>query len=72
MTFAPTRRFLDGKSDLDNLAILIDGGAPAAAEMLSGIEGVSAEVVRLHEENQRLRNAIEIIEHTLATLRSMK
>lgn len=54
------------------LASLIDGDAPAAAEMLPGIESPSAEVVRLHDENQRMRDAIEIIEHTLATLRGTK
>ncbi len=53
----------------DNLARLIDGDAPTASEMLPGIDAVPAEVARLHEENKRLRNAIEIIEHTLATLR---
>jgi hypothetical protein len=58
--------------NLDNLARLIDGDAPAASEMLPGIDAVPAEVERLHEENQRLRNAIEIIEHTLATLRGEK
>ena len=54
------------------LARLIDGDAPAAAEMLPGIESPSAEVVRLHDENQRMRDALEIIEHTLATLRGTK
>ena len=56
----------------ENLARLIDGDLPAAAEMLPGIDAVPAEVARLHEENQRLRNAIEIIEHTLAILRGEK
>ncbi len=56
----------------DNLARLIDGDAPTASEMLPGIDAIPAEVARLHEENQRLRNAIEIIEHTLATLRGEK
>lgn len=36
------------------------------------ISALTTEVVRLREENQRLRNAIEIIEHTLATLRGEK
>ena len=33
---------------------------------------LSEEKAALYEENQRLRNAIEIIEHTLATLRGEK
>lgn len=53
----------------DSLARLIDGDAPAASEMLPGIDAVPAEVARLHEENQRMRNALEIIEHTINTLK---
>lgn len=56
----------------ENLSRLVDGDAPAAAEMLPGIESPSAEVVRLRDENQRLRDALEIIEHTLAALRGEK
>lgn len=53
----------------DNLARLIDGDAPAASEMLPGFDRVPDEAALLRAENQRLRNAIEIIEHTLATLK---
>ncbi len=57
---------------LDSLVYLIDGGAPTVQEILDGVESHSAladEVERLREENQKLRDAIEIIEHTLATLK---
>lgn len=57
---------------LDNLVYLIDGGASTIQEILDGAEAHSAladEVERLGAENQRLRDALEIIEHTLATLR---
>lgn len=105
---------------LEKLGVLIDGDAPAAAEMLPGIavetipigdlmallpgvyymdppdggdvsvleqlrrmsvdarryreslDFLSAEDVRLQDENQRLRDALEIIEHTIATLRGEK
>ena len=45
----------------ENLAALIDGDMP--------ISGLTAEVVRLQEENRRLRDALEIIEHTLKTIK---
>lgn len=57
---------------MDSLVYLIDGGAPTVQEILDGVEAHSAladEVERLRQENETLRNAIEIIEHTLATLR---
>lgn len=57
---------------LDSLVYLIDGVAPTVQEILDGVESHSAladEVERLRAENQRLRDALEIIEHTLATLR---
>lgn len=56
---------------MDSLVYLIDGGAPTIQEILDGVESNSAiadEVERLRAENQRLRDALEIIEHTLATL----
>lgn len=56
----------------ESLARLIDGDAPVASEMLPGIDAVPSELARLQENVLRMRNAIEIIEHTLATLRSMK
>ena len=56
----------------ESLARLIDGDAPAASEMLPGFDCVPDEAALLRAENQRLRNAIEIIEHTLATLRGEK
>lgn len=56
-----------------NLARLIDGDAPAAADMLLPCINVATEEsIRLHNENQRMRDALEIIEHTLATLRGEK
>jgi len=57
---------------LDSLVYLIDGGAPTVQEILDGVEAHSAladEVERLRDENQKLRDALEIIEHTLATLK---
>lgn len=48
----------------ESLAALIDGEMPISA--------LSAEIFRLQDENQRLRDALEIIEHTLATLRGGK
>lgn len=56
----------------DSLVYLIDGGAPTVQEILDGVNehgALADEVERLRVENSRLRNAIEIIEHTLATLR---
>lgn len=48
----------------ENLAALIDSDMPISA--------LTTEVVRLRDENQRMRDAIEIIEHTLATLKGEK
>ena len=54
------------------LSMLIDGESPKVQEILKGIDAVPAEVARLQENVMRMRNAIEIIEHTLATLRGEK
>lgn len=57
---------------LDSLVYLIDGGAPTVQEILDGVESQSAladEVEQLRAENHRLLDALEIIEHTLATLK---
>ncbi len=57
---------------MDSLVYLIDGGAPTVQEILDGVGAYSTladEVERLRDENKALRDALEIIEHTLATLR---
>lgn len=53
----------------ESLAALIDGDAPEAAEMLPAADPVSAELECLRAENRMLRTALEIIEHTLKTIK---
>ena len=58
--------------NFDGLVYLLDGGAPTVQEILDGVGAFSTladEVERLRDENQNLRDALEIIEHTLATLK---
>lgn len=53
----------------ENPALLIDDVAPDSAEMLPAADAVSAELECLRAENRMLRTALEIIEHTLKTIK---